>query len=168
MGAASVLYFTVVSHLDARQVGLLLGVAAVAGIAGSPLAGRLAERLPVRGLLIGCHLLRLGTMCLLLVCDGFAALLPVVAATCLAERAAKTLEMLFATRVAGERRSTYQALSRSAANAGYAVGAGIAALGLAVGTGDAYRALILCNGLSFALSAALVRRTRERGRTGRP
>ncbi|MFF7636980.1 MFS transporter [Kitasatospora sp. NPDC008050] len=160
-GAASVLYFTVVSRLDARQVGLLLGVAAVAGIAGSPLAGWLAERLPVRGLLIGCHLLRLGTMSLLLVCDGFAALLPVVAVTCLGERAAKTLEMLFATRVAGERRTTYQALSRSAANAGYALGAGIAALGLAVGTRDAYRALILCDALSFALAAALVRRTRE-------
>ncbi|WP_329578082.1 MFS transporter [Kitasatospora sp. NBC_01250] len=160
-GAASVLYFTVVSHLDARQVGLLLGVAAVAGIAGSPLAGRLAGRLPVRGLLIGCHLLRLCTMGLLLVCDGFATLLPVVAVTCLGERAAKTLEMLFATRVAGERRTTYQALSRSAANAGYALGAGIAALGLAVGTRDAYRALILGNALSFALAAALVRRTRE-------
>ncbi|MGK4585755.1 MFS transporter [Kitasatospora sp. HPMI-4] len=159
--AASVLYFTFVSRLDARQLGLLLGVGAIAGIAGSPLAGRAAERFTVRGLLIGCHLLRLGTMGLLLVAHDFAALLPVVALTCLAERAAKTLEMLFATRIAGERRSTYQALFRSVANAGYALGAGIAALGLAVGTTNAYRALILANALSFVLAAALVRRTRE-------
>ncbi|MGV9270928.1 MFS transporter [Kitasatospora sp. NPDC003701] len=159
--ASSVLYFTFVTRLDAQQVGLLLGVAAVAGIAGSPLAGQLAERLPVRGLLIGCHLLRIGTMGLLLVCDSFAALLPVMALTCLGERAAKTLEMLFATRATGDRRSTYQALTRSAANAGYALGAGVAAIGLAVGTGDAYRALVLGNALSFAVTAALVWRTRE-------
>ncbi|WP_323185427.1 MFS transporter [Kitasatospora sp. NBC_01287] len=159
--AASVLYFTYVSHLDAQRVGLLLGLAAVAGIAGSPIAGRLAGRFPVRGLLIGSHLLRLGTMGLMLVAHGFAALLPVVALTCLAERAAKTLEMLFATRVAGEQRGTYQALFRTVANAGYAVGAGLAAIGLAVGTLDAYRALILANALSYALAAALIRRTRE-------
>ncbi|MFF1797382.1 MFS transporter [Kitasatospora sp. NPDC058263] len=159
--AASVLYFTFVTRLDARQVGLLLGVAAVAGIAGSPLAGQLAERFPVRGLLIGCHLVRIVTMGLLLVCDGFTALLAVMAVTSLGERAAKTLEMLFATRSTGERRSTYQALTRSAANAGYALGAGIAAVGLAVGTTDAYRALVLGNALSFAVTAALVWRTRE-------
>ncbi|WP_234322861.1 MFS transporter [Streptomyces sp. NRRL S-350] len=159
--AASVLYFTYVCGMDAGRLGLLLGVGAVAGIAGSPLAGRAAERVPVRWLLIGCHLLRIGTMGLLLVVDDFAALLPVVALTCLAERAAKTLEMLFAIRVAGERRGTYQALFRSVANAGYAVGAGVAAIGLAVGTTAAYRMLILANGLSFALAAVLVWRTRE-------
>ncbi|MGW3039747.1 MFS transporter [Kitasatospora sp. NPDC001159] len=159
--AASVLYFTYVCGMDAGRLGLLLGVGAVAGIAGSPLAGRAAERLPVRGLLIGCHLLRLGTMGLLLVVDHFAALLAVVALTCLAERGAKTLEMLFATRVAGERRGTYQALFRSVANAGYAVGAGVAAVGLAVGTTTAYRALILANALSYVLAAAMIWRTEE-------
>ncbi|MBD0674730.1 MFS transporter [Streptomyces sp. CBMA156] len=159
--AASVLYFTYVCGMDARQLGLLLGVGAVAGIAGSPLAGRLAERVPVRLLLIGCHLLRLGAMVLLLVVDDFAALLPVVALICLAERAAKTLEMLFATRVAGERRTTYQALFRSVANAGVALGAGVAAIGLAVGSTTAYRVLILANGLSYVLAAVLVWRARE-------
>ncbi|WP_316519803.1 MFS transporter [Kitasatospora brasiliensis] len=159
--AASVLYFTYACGMDARQLGLLLGVGAVAGIAGSPLAGRAAERVPVRRLLIGCHLLRLGAMGLLLVVDDFAALLPVVALICLAERAAKTLEMLFATRVAGERRATYQALFRSVANAGYALGAGVAAIGPAVGTAGAYRVLIAANGLSYVLAAALVWRTRE-------
>ncbi|MGW7581377.1 MFS transporter [Kitasatospora sp. NPDC054768] len=159
--AASVLYFTYACGMDARRLGLLLGVGAVAGIVGSPLAGRAAERFPVRWLLIGCHLLRLGAMGLLLVVDDFAALLPVVALICLAERAAKTLEMLFATRVAGERRATYQALFRSVANAGYALGAGVAAIGLAVGTAGAYRVLIAANGLSYLLAAVLVRRTRE-------
>ncbi|MBT2453374.1 MFS transporter [Streptomyces sp. ISL-86] len=159
--ASSVLFFTFVVGLDARQLGLLLGAAGVAGIAGSPLAGHLAGRFPVRSLLIGCHLLRLGTLCALLVFTRFDVLLAVVAITYLGDRAAKTLEMLFATRVAGERRSTYQALSRSSANAGCALGAGVAAIGLAVGTRDAYHVLILGNALSFLVAAALVWRTRE-------
>ncbi|MEU2670370.1 MFS transporter [Streptomyces sp. NPDC007164] len=159
--ASSVLYLTFVTHLSAGQIGVLLGVAGVAGIAGSPLAGRLAGRFPVRSLLIGCHLLRLVTLGLVLVCTGFDALLPVIAVTYLGDRAAKTLEMLFATRAAGERRAAYQALSRSAANAGYGVGAGIAAIGLAVGTTGAYRVLILGNALSFAVAAVLVWRTGE-------
>lgn len=159
--ASSVLYLTFVTHLSAQQIGVLLGVAGVAGIAGSPLAGRLAGRFPVRSLLIGCHLLRLVTLVLVLVCTGFDALLPVVAVTYLGDRAAKTLEMLFATRAAGERRAAYQALSRSAANAGYGVGAGIAAIGLAVGTTGAYRVLILGNALSFVVAAVLVWRTDE-------
>lgn len=159
--ASSVLYLTFVTHLSAQQIGVLLGVAGVAGIAGSPLAGRLAGRFPVRGLLIGCHLLRLVTLGLVLVCTGFDALLPVVAVTYLGDRAAKTLEMLFATRAAGERRAAYQALSRSAANAGYGVGAGLAAIGLAVGTTGAYRVLILGNALSFVVAAVLVWRTGE-------
>ncbi|MFD9335029.1 MFS transporter [Streptomyces sp. NPDC060028] len=164
--ASCVLFFTFVVGLDAGQLGLLLGAAGIAGIAGSPLAGHLAGRFPVRSLLIGCHLLRLGALCALLVVTSFEVLLPVVAVTYLGDRAAKTLEMLFATRVAGERRSTYQALSRSSANAGYAVGAGLAAIGLAVGTRGAYDVLILANALSFLVAAALVWRTREPGGQG--
>ncbi|MCX5375067.1 MFS transporter [Streptomyces sp. NBC_00091] len=159
--ASSVLFFTFVVGLDAGRLGLLFGVGAVAGIAGSPIAGHLADRCPVRPLLIACHLLRLVALCAMLVVTRFDLLLLIVAVTHLGDRAAKTLEMLFATRVAGERRATYQALSRSAANAGYAVGAGIAAAGLAVGTRGAYEVLILGNALSFLAAAVLVWRTRE-------
>ncbi|MEV7546532.1 MFS transporter [Streptomyces sp. NPDC089915] len=159
--AASVLFFTFVVGLDATRLGLMLGVGAIAGIAGSPLAGHLADRFPVRPLLIACHLLRLAALCAMLVVTRFELLLPIVALTQLGDRAAKTLEMLFATRVAGDRRATYQALSRSAANAGYAVGAGLAAIGLAVGTRGAYEVLILGNALSFLVASVLVWRTRE-------
>uniref|UniRef100_A0AAU2JYR9 MFS transporter n=1 Tax=Streptomyces sp. NBC_00049 TaxID=2903617 RepID=A0AAU2JYR9_9ACTN len=159
--ASSVLYFTFVVGIGAGRLGLLLGAAAVAGIVGSPLAGHLACRFSVRSLLIGCHLLRLGTLCALLVATDFRVLLPLVAVTYLGDRAAKTLEMLFATRAAGDRRATYQALSRSTANAGYALGAGIAAAGLALDSRSAYHALILVNAASFLAAAALVWRTRE-------
>ncbi|MFJ6935119.1 MFS transporter [Streptomyces sp. NPDC101132] len=159
--ASMVLFFTFVIGLDAGRLGLMLGAGAVAGIVGSPIAGHLAERFAVRPLLIACHLIRLVALLALLVVTRFEALLLIVALTFLGDRAAKTLEMLFATRVAGERRATYQALSRSAANAGYAVGAGIAAAGLAVGTRGAYELLILANALSYLLAAALTWRTAE-------
>ena len=159
--AASVLYFTFVVGLGARQIGVLVGVGGALGIAGSPLAGRLVGRFRLRDVLIACHVLRLGTVCLLLLCRDFAALLPVVAVLCIADRVAKTLEILFASRVAGERRATYRALSRVAMNAGWAVGAAVAALGLAIGTRSAYSALVLANAASFLVAAVLAARTRE-------
>lgn len=159
--AAQVLYFTVEAGLDARSIGLLLGIGGAAGIIGSPVAGRLAARYPVRTLLICCHLLRLGTLSAMVVSTRFAVLLPAVALTVFADRGAKTLEMLFAADVAGPARATYQALFRSVANAGIAIGAGMAAIGLAIGTHDAYRALILLDALSFAAIALLVRRIRK-------
>lgn len=159
--AVSVLYFTFVTGLDARHVGLLLGVAGATGIAGSPLAGRLAGRFPLRPLLVGSHLVRMAAVVLLLVCDGFGTLLPVVAVICVADRAAKTWETVFATRATGSERTRYRALSRVMMNLGYGVGAGVAALGLAVGTRGAYTALVLGNALSFLLAGALVARTRE-------
>jgi hypothetical protein len=51
------------------------------------------------------------------------------------------------------------------ANAGYAVGAGLAAIGLAFGTRDAYRVLILLDALSFAVVSLLVRRIHAGSRT---
>ena len=159
--AAEVLYFTVVARLDARGIGLLIGIGGAAGILGSPVAGRLAARFPVRTLLISCHLLRLVTLCAIVASTRFAVLLPAVALTFFGDRAAKTLEMLFAADVAGPERATYQALFRSVANAAYALGAGIAAIGLAFGTRDAYRALILLDAFSFIACSLLVRRVRK-------
>ncbi|MEV7216571.1 MFS transporter [Kitasatospora cineracea] len=159
--AACVLYFTEVGRLTAAQVGLLLGVSSVAGIAGTPLAGRLAASWGVRPVLIGCHLLRVAALTAVLFCSAFAPLLLVVALATLGDRAARAMEMLYATEVAGERRSAYRALSRTAMNAGYAAGAGLAALGLAVGTPAAYRALVVADVASFLVAAALVATLRE-------
>ncbi|MFB7948243.1 MFS transporter [Kitasatospora phosalacinea] len=164
--AVCVLYFTELDRLTAARVGLLLGVSSVAGIAGTPLAGRLAASYGVRRVLIGCHLLRVAAMTAVLACSAFTPLLLLVALATLGDRAARAMEMLYATEVAGERRSAYRALSRTAMNAGYAAGAGLAALGLAVGTAAAYRALVVVDVASFLVAAALVASLREPARAG--
>jgi hypothetical protein len=158
--ATGVLYFTIVAGFDARRIGLMLGAGGVAGVLGSPVAGRLAARYSVRSLLTCCHLLRLVTLCVIVSATAFGVLQAAVALTIFGDRAAKTLEMLFAAEVAGPERATYQALFRSVANAGYALGAGIAAIGLAIGTRDAYRVLIGLDALSFAAISLLLRRIR--------
>nr|WP_081952086.1 MFS transporter [Kitasatospora phosalacinea] len=164
--AVCVLYFTELSRLTAAEVGLLLGASSVAGIAGTPVAGRLAASYGGRRVLIGCHLLRVAALTAVLFCSSFTALLLVVALATLGDRAARSMEILYATEVSEGQHSAYRALSRTAMNAGYAAGAGLAAIGLAVGTATAYRTLVVADAASFLLSAALVASLRDRHRAG--
>ncbi|NUP45725.1 MAG: MFS transporter, partial [Catenulispora sp.] len=165
--SAAVLYFTVVSGLGAGQIGVLLGVAGLVGIAGSPIAGRLAERYAVRSILTACHGMRVLTLCAVPLCHGFGPLLAVTTATTVCDRASKTMEILFATQAAGEQRATYRALTRVVMNAAFALGAGLAAVAVAVGTRAAYDVLVVGDGLSYVAVGALVTRT-GRGGGGLP
>lgn len=160
--SALVLYFTVVAHLGAGQIGALLGVAGLVGIAGPPIAGGLAERYPVRSVLVACHLIRVLTLCAVPLCHGFAALAVVTSLTTLCDRGSKTTEIVFAGEVAGEQRATYRALSRVVMNAAYALGAGLAAVVVAVGTRGVYEGVVIVNGLSYLAVAAVVMRTSRR------
>ena len=164
--SALVLYFTVVAHLSAGQIGLLLGIAGLVGIAGPPIAGQLAERMPVRTILVACHLIRVLTLCSVPLCHGFVPLLAVTTATTLCDRGSKTMEIVFAGQTAGAQRATYRALSRVVMNAAYALGAGIAAIAVAVGTGTMYEAVVVGNGVSYLAVAALVLRTSRRAPVG--
>lgn len=160
--SALVLYFSVVSHLSAGRIGALLGIAGLVGIAGAPVAGALAERYPVRTILVACHLIRVLSLCAVPLCHGFAPLLAVTTATTLCDRGSKTMEIVFAGQAAGEQRATYRALSRVVMNAAYALGAGLSAIAVAVGTSGVYEAVVVGNGLSYLAVAALVMRTRRR------
>lgn len=108
--ATAVLYFTVEAGFDARRIGLMIGAGGVAGVLGSPVAGRLAARYPVRWLLTWCHLLRMVTLCVIVSSTAFGVLQAAVALTVFGDRAAKTLEMLFAAEVAGPERDAYRVL----------------------------------------------------------
>lgn len=163
--SALVLYFTVVAHLSAGQIGALLGVAGLVGIAGPPIVGALAERHPVRTILVACHLIRVLTLCAVPLCHGFAPLLAVTTATTLCDRGSKTMEIVFAGQAAGEQRTTYRALSRVVMNAAYALGAGLSAIAVAVGTTRVYELVVVLDGVSYLAVAAIVMRTSRRAPT---
>jgi MFS family permease len=171
--SVTALYFVVVAGLDPGRTGLLLGLGGVAGVAGAPVAGRLADRLPLTRVLLGVQILRAASGLLILAAHGFWQLLPLVALGSLGERSASVLTKLFAARVAGPDRARYQAVQRTVVNLGYTVGGLAASAALAAGTTGAYRALLLGDGLSFVIVALLVARCAEppsatRAVTGNP
>lgn len=159
--SVTALYFVVVAGLSTTQTGLLLGLGGAAGIAGAPAAGRLADRLPLTRVLLGVQILRAVSSLLLLPVHGFWPLLPLVALGSFGERAAAVLTKLFAARVAGPERARYQAVQRTVVNLGYTVGGLAASAALAFASTSVYRLLLLGDGLSFVLVAALVARCAE-------
>ncbi|HBF81912.1 MAG TPA: MFS transporter, partial [Streptomyces sp.] len=121
---ASTLYFIYVAHLSVAQIGTLMGVSGVLGVAGPPLAGRLADRFPVTRLLVVAQLARGVALLALLTTHEFLPLMLYSALGALPDRASSVLTKLFAARVAGPQRTRYQAVQRTAVNIGWAVGGG--------------------------------------------
>ncbi|MFI7504834.1 MFS transporter [Streptomyces sp. NPDC049687] len=165
--SVSVLYFTYVSGLSVGEVGTLVAAAGAAGIAGAPLGGRLADRVPLTRVLIAVQLLRALASFALLTTDHFALLVVLCSLGSLGDRAANVLTKLYATRVAGADRVRYQAVQRTVANAGWALGGLTAAAALALGSTAAYRWLLAGDALSFAACALLTLRCHEPRATSR-
>jgi len=159
--SVSVLYFTYVSHLSVAQVGTLAAIAGAIGIAGAPLGGRLADRFPLTRVLTALQLLRALASFALLITDNYVLLIAFSAVGGFGDRAANVLTKLYATRVAGPDRIRYQAISRTVANAGWALGGLAAAAALALGTTAAYHWLLLGDALSFVAVATLTVRCGE-------
>ncbi|MFI9820054.1 MFS transporter [Streptomyces sp. NPDC052013] len=159
--SVSVLYFTYVSHLTVAQVGTLVAAAAAVGIAGAPLAGRLADRLPLTRLLTVVQIVRAAASLALLTTDHYALLLVYTSVGSLGDRAGSVLTKLYAARVAGPDRVRYQAVQRTVANAGWALGGLAAAAALALGDTAAYQWLLAGDALSFLVCALLTLRCGE-------
>lgn len=159
--AVSVLYFTYVAGLSVAQVGTLVAAAGAVGIAGAPIGGRLADRLPLSRVLIVFQLLRAVASAALLTTDNYALLLVYSAVGSFGDRSANVLTKLYAARVAGPDRVRYQAVSRTLANAGWAVGGLAAAAALALGTTAVYQWLLAGDALSFVGAALITARCAE-------
>ncbi|WP_442813719.1 MFS transporter [Streptomyces sp. NBC_01208] len=158
---AATLYFVYVAHLSIAQIGALMGLSGILGVAGPPLAGRLADRFPVTRILVITQLARGAALLALLTTNDYALLVLFSALGALPDRASSVLTKLFAARVAGPDRIRYQAIQRTAVNIGWAVGAAGAAAALTVGTTASYQALLLANVLSYVVIGALTLRCAE-------
>jgi MFS family permease len=157
----SALYYTYVAGLAPHRIGLLLGIAGAVGVAGTPVAGRLADRVPLTRLLPAVHALRAAAAVGILLTGTFWLLLPIAAIGSLGDRAASVLTKLYAARVAGPDRVRYQAFQRTVVNIGFGIGGLTAAVALAIGTDTAYRAMLAGDALSFVGAALLVLRCAE-------
>ncbi|MFD8514158.1 MFS transporter [Streptomyces antimycoticus] len=151
--ATATLYFTYAAGLSTAEIGVLLAVSGSVGIAGPPLGGLLADRVPLRPLLIIVQLVRAVASLALLTTTDLGLLLAITSVGSLGDRAASVLTKLYATRVAGPDRVRYQAISRTAMNVGWAVGGLAAAAALTGGTVTVYRWLLIGDALSFLASA---------------
>ncbi|MEV5380477.1 MFS transporter [Streptomyces nondiastaticus] len=160
-GATAALYFTYVAGLRTAEIGLLLGIAGAVGIAGPPLGGLLADRVPLRPLLAAVQALRAVASLALLTTTDLRLLLAVTAVGSLGDRASSVLTKLYAARVSGPDRSRYQALNRTVSNVGWGVGGLVAAAALSTGTTAVYRWLLTGDALSFAAIALLTLRCGE-------
>ncbi|MGW6569219.1 MFS transporter [Streptomyces sp. NPDC054975] len=157
----TVLYFTYVSGLGLGQVGLLMTVSGGIGIAGAPLAGRLADRFPLVKIIVGAQLLRAAALLLLLTTDHLLLLTLYSALGALPDRAGSVLIKLYAARLAGPDRVRYQAIQRTTVNIGWSIGGLGAAAALATGSTRAYGLLLIGNVLSYLVIAALTLRCAE-------
>nr|WP_169745119.1 MFS transporter [Cryptosporangium arvum] len=151
------LYLSLVLDRSVLQTGLILSGGGVLALAGGPLVGKIADRSGPRRtyvIVLGCGSAAMVGLALtgsVFLSIGFIGLASVVATAGPAARAP------LVNRYGGEQPQRFRAYLRSTTNVGFAVGAGLAGLGLHVGTPTAYQTLILLNGLSFLLSAGLVR-----------
>ncbi|MFI8964525.1 MFS transporter [Streptomyces sp. NPDC053493] len=155
------LYFTYVSGLGLGQVGLLMTVSGGVGIAGAPLAGRLADRLPLVRVIAGAQVMRGAALLALLTTDNFLLLTLYSALGALPDRAGSVLIKLYAARLAGPDRVRYQAIQRTTVNIGWSIGGLGAAAALATGSTHAYALLLVGNVLTYLVIAVLTLRCAE-------
>ncbi|WP_312855356.1 MFS transporter [Agromyces agglutinans] len=157
--AVTVLYFTLIVGLSAGEVAVILAASSAAGVLASFASGWLADRFPVRRLLLAFTALEaLGLICYALIGDFGTALAIAIVVGAFGQAANTSRMAILARAFAPEGRVHARAVLRTVTNLAIAVGSGVGAIALAIGTADAYRWLLVIAGISYLL--ALVRLVR--------
>lgn len=157
----SVLFFTRRLHFSASFVGLALTVAALGGLVVSVPAGRLSDRVGRKAIFTPSYAVLGGLFCGLVFARSKPVFLAVLLSIAVAENAARPARSAaLSDLVDGAERVAAAAYSRAVTNAGFSLGAVGAAAALAVGSPTAYDALLIGNGASFVVTAALFARLR--------
>lgn len=152
------LYLTQRLGLSGAQAGAALSIAGAVGFCSPAPLGRLADRRGPRevyaALLTAEGLAVLG----FLLCHSFLAVVGIAAATAACDQGKTGVRAALIAQLApAEGRVAALACLRACGHAGDAVGAGLGALVIAVGTGPAYGTAIVFNGLSYLAYAVALR-----------
>ncbi|MFJ8584462.1 MFS transporter [Streptomyces sp. NPDC093595] len=155
----SALYFSRVVELSADRIGLGLTLAwAVGALAGVPL-GHLADRRGPRGAAVLLAAATAASVAGLLFVRSYGAFLVVACAYATAQCGlAAARQSLLAGLVPPGERTGVLARLQAAGNAGIAVGAGVGAVALHLGTAAAYLSVLAVDAVAFAGCAALLGR----------
>jgi MFS family permease len=153
---AGILYFTKVLHLPVYQVGLGFSAAGIISLAAGIPGGHLADRYSPRAIyaftLAGCALGMAGFY----FTRSFLAFVLVACFTSITQTAGLAARGPIIRRLGGTRPQELRAYLRSVTNLGIALGAVGAGVAVEVNSALAYKILIAGNGISFAMSAAIV------------
>lgn len=156
---SAALFYTRSVGLSPGEVGIGLTLAgALSLLIGIP-AGHLADLRGAREMLLVCCVLQALAMAAFLLVDDFASFLVVaIAYTCIDRAAGSARGGLLASVLLPADRVQGLAYLRSVTNLGIAGGAMLAGVAIAVGTREAYAALIVGNAVSFVIAGAVVMR----------
>jgi MFS family permease len=155
----TVLYLTLIVHLSAGEVALVMALAAGVGVGTSYLGGHLADRFSARRLVLTFAMLDgLALACYVFV-DSFWSALVVACCAVAFERAGNSSRSAIIARAFdGPRRVHARAVLRTVTNLGIAIGGVIAGIALLVGTREAYSIVMVAAGIAYAATAVPLRR----------
>ncbi|SEL50101.1 MFS transporter [Streptacidiphilus jiangxiensis] len=155
---AAILYFTLVVHLPATQVGAGLTIAGLGGLLAGIPAGNLADRYGPRTVWLTALALQAVTMAAFVTLHSWLAFTLVATLDRLAATASGAAGGAVVARAGGERPAAFRARLRTFVNLGVVVGTLGAAVAIQIGTRTAYTALILANAASFACAGLIALR----------
>ena len=152
------LYFTLVVHLSAAQVGLGLTTAGLVGLAGGIPAGTLADRRGPRAVTIATFAVQAATMFAFLAIHSVVTFTLVACVDRLAASANNASRGGLIARVGGANPAAFRFRLRAFGNAGVVVGTLGSGIAIQLNTHAAYAGLIAANALSDVVAALLVLR----------
>ncbi|MCX5394172.1 MFS transporter [Streptomyces sp. NBC_00094] len=147
---AAVLYFTLVVHLPAAQVGVGLTIAGLTGLLAGIPAGNLADRYGPRTVWLTALAMQAVTMAAFVFITDWLTFTLIATLDRLAATAAGAAGGGLIARTGGERPAAFRAKLRTFVNLGVVLGTLGAAFAVSVDTRSAYTVLILANAASFA------------------
>ncbi|GIH64186.1 MFS transporter [Microbispora siamensis] len=155
----SLLFFHHVTGLPIERVGVIMTAAALFSLVGNPVAGVLVDRFGARAVVVGGYLVRAAGFATYPLVDSPLTMFLAVALVAFGDGSYPPSIQSFVAAIArGADRDRLLAAQRSLRNAGLGAGGLIAGAALGLGSGAAYRVIVLVSAAAF-VGAALILRT---------